>query len=111
MTAHPFEKFYLSKRQFIDLDRKMSSSKLHVVKVVARQIGDIILSHTIMLIEEETLSSDPGHGLPSAAELSKLMSGKTQAYASAWRQEGDAWKCFDHHLVGPIAYAAPQAVD
>jgi len=100
-TAHPFDKLFLRKQEFIELDKRVAHAKIHIERVVAHRAGGNVLSHLIARIEKEEFASEPGHNLPSAAELSGMLAGKTLAYASAWRQEGDVWKCFDHHMIGP----------
>jgi hypothetical protein len=102
-TARPFEKFALNKRQLIDLDKKIESVKTQLLEVYAHRAGNIVLSHIVLRFEHASLSEEPGNNLPSAAEHSRLFTGKTVAYASAWRFEDEIWKCFDHHMVGAIA--------
>jgi hypothetical protein len=101
-TAHPFMNFYLRKREFIEADMKVDYVAMHVVDVRAHRVGGIVLSNLVAKVEEERHAVDLGDGLPTAAEISALVTGRTVAYSSAWRTEGSIWQCFDHHLVGPI---------
>lgn len=101
-TAHPFGNFFLRKREFIEADKKVQAIKVEFVEVVARRVGSVILSNLVIKVNEEKHAADLGEGLPTAAELSATVTGRTIAYASAWRGNGDLWQCFDHHMVGPV---------
>jgi hypothetical protein len=102
LTAHPFENLFLRKKEFIEVDKRVSQAKVHIEEVFAHRAGSNVVSHLIARIEKEVFASDPGHNLPSAVELGKLFTGKSVVYASAWRQTSGVWKCFDHHVIGPI---------
>jgi hypothetical protein len=102
LTAHPFEKLFLRKREFIEVDKLVTQAKVHIEDVFAHRAGPNVVSHLIARIEKEAFAADPGHDMPSAAALAKLLTGKSVVYASAWRQESGIWKCFDHHMIGPI---------
>ena len=102
MTAHPFENIFLRKKEFIEVDKLVSHAEISIVDVFAHRVGNIVVSNIITKIVKESFASDPGHNFPSAAKLGELFAGKTLAYSSAWRKEDQIWKCFDHHMIGPV---------
>lgn len=101
-TARPFPSFHLNKRDFIEADRKVAEIEVEFVAVSACRVGNVAFSNLILKVLREVHAMDLGVGLPSAEELARAVSGKTVAYASAWRLIGDRWQCYDHHLIGAI---------
>jgi ketosteroid isomerase-like protein len=101
LTTHPFFGLSLKKREFIEVDMQIQNTKIKFLEIRAHAVGNIITSQAIAEVKED-FKADLGQGMPSAAEVSQLLSGKTLAYASAWRKAGDSWQCFDHHLIGPV---------
>lgn len=94
----------LNKAEFIENDKNILETEIEFLQVTATEVNDIVLSHTIATIVKEVF--DPAiqtpAGLPSAEELGEYMTGKTFAYASAWRRNGAILQCFDHHLIGQV---------
>jgi hypothetical protein len=101
-TAHPFAHFYLGKRAFIEADKKVDVIEAEIVDVVTYRVGKVVLSNLVLKVIRESHSADLGAGLPTAAILARTVTGKTVAYASAWRYAGTYWQCYDHHLIGPV---------
>jgi ketosteroid isomerase-like protein len=101
LTTHPFLGMSLKKREFIEVDMKVENTQIKFRDIRAQAVGNIITSQAIAEVKED-FKADLGKGMPTADEVSRLLSGKTIAYASAWRKAGDSWQCFDHHLIGPV---------
>jgi hypothetical protein len=101
MTAHPFEGVYLHKNEFIEVDKRVTEADMRIVSLFVHRLESIVVSTVTIKIIKEVFGSDAGHNLPSAQALQAKFTGKTMAYASAWRQENSVWRCFDHHMVGP----------
>jgi hypothetical protein len=102
MTAHPLGNIFLRKQEFIEVDKLVTQAEMNIVDLFVHRIGNIVVSNISVQVVKETFSSDPGSNFPTAEKLGELFSGKTIAYSSAWRNENGIWKCFDHHMVGPI---------
>ena len=100
-TAHPIPGLRLHKREFIEADKKIKSAEVRFISVHAETAGQILVSRTIADVKEE-FGADLGPGLPSAAEITAMVSGRRMVYCSGWRHNGQIWQCFDHHLVGII---------
>jgi hypothetical protein len=101
-TAHPFTNFFLDKNAFIEADKKVGVIEVEFVTVLTHRIGNVVLSNLIIKVIREAHTADLGEGLPTAAAMADAVTGKTVAYASAWRSRDGRWECYDHHLVGPI---------
>jgi hypothetical protein len=101
-TAHPFANFYLNKQAFIEADRKIAAIDADILTVLTHGVGRTILSTLVLRVNHEAHTADLGDGLPTAAEISAAVKGKTLAYASAWRFSGSCWQCYDHHLIGAV---------
>ena len=101
-TAHPFANFFLDKRAFIEADKKVGVIEVEFVTILTHRIADVVLSNLILKVIRESHTADLGEGLPTAAALTQAVTGKTVAYASAWRFRDGRWQCYDHHLIGPI---------
>lgn len=100
-SAHPFPELRLRKREFIEVDKKIDKAEIEFISIRAELAGTVIMSRTIADVKEE-FGADLGPGMPTAAAVTLALSGKRMAYTSAWRMEGAVWRCFDHHMVGPI---------
>jgi ketosteroid isomerase-like protein len=100
-TAHPFPGVHLKKQMFIEVDKKIDKAEIQFVSIHAEAAGDIIISRTVADVKEE-FGADLGPGMPTAVEVTQMLSGKRLAYTSAWRNVGSIWQCFDHHMVGPV---------
>lgn len=101
-TARPFAGFHLDKRRFIEADKKVAIIEVEFVAVLTHRVGTVVFSNLVLRVLREAHSEDLGDGLPSAEDMSDAVSGKTVAYASAWRFGAGRWQCFDHHLIGAI---------
>jgi ketosteroid isomerase-like protein len=101
LTAHPFAQIRFDKRKFIEVDMQIENTKITFLDIRAHAAGDILVSQAIAEVKED-FKADLGHGMPSAAEVTKLLSGQVLAYSSAWRENGSDWQCFDHHMIGPV---------
>jgi hypothetical protein len=101
-TAHPFANFFLNKQTFIEADQKISAIDAEILTVLTHRVGSTILSTLVLKVNHEAHTADLGNGLPTAAEISRAVKGKTLAYASAWRFSGSCWQCYDHHLIGSV---------
>ena len=101
LTTHPFFGLSLKKQEFIAVDMKVQNTQIKFLEIRAHSVGNIITSQAVAEVKED-FTADLGQGMPTAADVSRLLSGKTIAYASAWRQVGDSLQCFDHHLIGPV---------
>jgi ketosteroid isomerase-like protein len=102
LTAHPFPQLRFGKRKFIEVDMQIQNTRIKFIEIRAHAAGDILVSQAVAEVQED-FNADLGEGQPSAAEITKLLSGRVLAYASAWRRTGDVWQCFDHHLIGPVS--------
>jgi len=100
-TAHPFPALRLAKREFIEMDKKIKNPQITFVSVQAEPTAEIIMSRTVADVKEE-FGANLGPGMPTAAEVQRMVSGQRLAYASGWRKHGSIWQCFDHHLVAVI---------
>ena len=100
-TAHPIPGLRLHKREFIEADKKIKSAEVRFVSIQAEAAGEILISRTIADVKEE-FGADLGPGMPSAAEITAMVSGQRMVYCSGWRHNGQIWQCFDHHLMGII---------
>lgn len=100
-SAHPFPDLSLRKREFIEVDKKIDAADIRFVSIQAEFVGDAIISRTIADVNEE-FGSDLGPGMPTAATVMQLLSGRRLAYTSAWRKAGAIWQCYDHHMIGPV---------
>jgi ketosteroid isomerase-like protein len=105
LSAHPFPQVRFDKRKFIEVDMQIENTTITFLDIRAHAAGDILVSQATAEITED-FRADLGAGMPSAAEVTKLLSGQVLVYASAWRKMGDVWQCFDHHMVGPVKSAA-----
>jgi ketosteroid isomerase-like protein len=101
LTAHPFFGMSLKKPEFIKADMQIQNTKIQFLEIRAHAVGNIVTSQAVAEVKED-FKADLGEGMPTAEEVSRLLSGKTIAYSSAWRKAGDSWQCFDHHMIGPI---------
>jgi hypothetical protein len=102
-TAHPFPALKLHKREFIEADKKIESAEVKFISVRAEPAGEIIISRTVADVKEE-FNADLGPGMPTASEITRMVSGQRLAYCSGWRHNGQIWQCFDHHLVSIIRH-------
>jgi ketosteroid isomerase-like protein len=101
LTAHPFSKLRLDKKEFIAVDMQIENTQIKFLDIKATSAGEILISQAVAEVKED-FKADLGAGMPSAAEVTNLLSGKVLAYASAWRKKADVWQCFDHHMIGPV---------
>jgi ketosteroid isomerase-like protein len=101
-TIHPFPALKLSKREFIEMDKKIKNPQITFVSIHAEQVQDIITSRTVADVKEE-FNADLGPGMPTTSEIQRMVSGARLVYASGWRRHGDIWQCFDHHCVAVVA--------
>lgn len=101
-SAHPFPDVRLGKAAFIELDRKIGRADIEWLSVKADRVGDIVVASAVADVKEE-FTADIGAGLPGAAELNRMFSGVRVAYASAWRNNGSIWQCFDQHMIGSVS--------
>jgi len=101
LTAHPFAQIRFDKRKFIEVDMQTENTSITFLDIRAHAAGGILLSQAIARVKED-FKSDLGEGMPSAAEVTNLLSGQVLAYSSAWRKNGRVWQCFDHHMIGPV---------
>ena len=74
-TAHPIPGLRLHKRDFIEADKKIKSAEVRFVSIHAEAAGDILVSRTIADVKEE-FGADLGPGMPSAAEITQMVSGQ-----------------------------------
>ena len=100
-TAHPFPALKLSKREFIEMDKKIKNPQITFVSIHAESVAEIITSRTVADVKEE-FTADLGPGMPTASEVQRMVSGQRLVYASAWRRHGAIWQCFDHHCVAIV---------
>ena len=99
-TAHPFPEATMDRAQFIDAERDLSDLTAHVVDMMVVEDEPVALVHLICTLSGEV----PDKDMPIPANvLNEVLSNKTVAYACAWRREGDVWKNFETHFLGPIA--------
>ncbi len=90
----------MDKAEFIALDRKIESCTIDLMEVTMRRRGPMITS-LIFAEVTETLSEDPGPGMPSREEMNATMQRAHLAYGSGFRLEDDGqWRCFSHHIFG-----------
>jgi hypothetical protein len=101
LTAHPFSQLRLNKKEFIAVDMKAENTQIKFLDIKATSAGEILISQAVAEVKED-FKADLGAGMPSAAEVTNMLSGKVLAYASAWRKNADVWQCFDHHMFGPV---------
>jgi len=100
LTAHPFPVRF-DKRKFIEVDMQIENTQIKFLDIRARAVSDILVSQAIAEVKED-FKADLGAGMPSAEEITNLLSGRVLAYSSAWRKHGEVWQCFDHHMIGPV---------
>ena len=101
LSAHPFPQLRFDKRKFIEVDMQIENTRIIFLDIRGHAVGDILVSQAIAEVTED-FRADLGEGMPTAAEVTKLLSGQVLAYTSAWRRVGDVWQCFDHHMIGPV---------
>jgi len=63
-TAHPLPAIKLSKREFIDMDKKIRNPQIKFVSIHAEPVGELILSRTVADVKEE-FDADLGPGMPA----------------------------------------------
>src|SRR5690349_16501702 len=78
-TAHPIPGLRLHKREFIEADKKIKSAEVKFVSIRAEAAGEILLSRTVADVKEE-FGADLGPGMPSAAEITRMVSGQRMVY-------------------------------
>ena len=101
-TAHPLPALKLSKREFIEMDKKIRNPQINFVSVHAESAGELLLSRTIADVKEE-FNASLGPQMPSKEEIQQMVSGQRLVYASAWRKNGPLWQCFDHRFVAILS--------
>lgn len=101
-SARPYPELRLDKAAFIEADRKMQSAEIDFVEVRAELFGDIIISVAVADVME-TFDDSFSKLLPHVENIEKLVGGNRLSYTSAWKQQDNQWKCFDHHMVGPVS--------
>jgi ketosteroid isomerase-like protein len=92
----------LDKARFIELDRKIKRCDIRFLGITVRGMGNMATSLAFAQVSEE-FEGDLGPGMPSAAEMARVMDGARLAYGSGWRRgENGEWQCFSHHIFGFI---------
>ena len=104
VTAHPWPTLRLNRDQMIDLDRKIVQMDVEWADVTAHRYGDVVLIHGIVHYDREVFEDGAtfGENMPSGEQLSARVNGKAVLYSVAWRQEGDVWQIFDHHMIAVL---------
>ncbi|MFL9959441.1 hypothetical protein PQR65_39390 [Paraburkholderia nemoris] len=97
-SARPYSDLRLDKAGFVEVDKKMKSADIRFVMVQAAQIGDFTLSTAVADVKE-TFDGDMGAHMPKLTEPNELVGESRLAYASAWRQSGERWLCYHHHMI------------
>jgi hypothetical protein len=90
---------------FIEQDRHVYNSEIHLLGLTARRMGDLVVTVVFAHIANEEFRGDLGPGLPSAAEMNAAIHKKTLGYASGWRKHGGVWQCTSHHVLGQLSHA------
>jgi len=101
-SAHPLPALQLSKREFIEMDKKIHNPQIRFVSIHAEPVGDLILSRTVADVNED-FKADLGPGMPSTEDIRRIVSDQRLTYASAWRKSGHLWQCFDHRFVAILS--------
>lgn len=100
-SARPHPELRLNKAEFIEADKKIQSADIRLIVVKAERIGDEILSIAVADVAEQFVG-DMGAHMPSLGEINELVGNNRLGYASAWRQHGERWQCYHHHMVGVV---------
>ena len=90
----------MDKAQFIEFDRHIRDCTIEILSLTARRYNETAITQTFARVDERFEGDPLG---TTAADLNDLVSGRVLAYASAWRpDESGQWRCFQHHLFGPV---------
>lgn len=90
----------MNKAQFIEFDSHIRDCTIEFLSFTARRYNDTAITQIFAKVEERFEGDPVG---TTAEDLSKIVGGRILAYASAWRTSGNGdWKCFQHHLFGPV---------
>jgi hypothetical protein len=100
-TSHLIPGYPISKAPFIDAVKGTRKARIDFVSCEGEAAGKVILLRTVLYVDEE-FTADLGPGMPSAEEITRLLSKRVHAYVSAYRRAGSGWQCFDHHQIGPV---------
>src|SRR5438128_8155933 len=73
LSAHPFPQLRFDKRKFIEVDMQIENTRITFLDIRAHAAGDILVSQAIAEVTED-FHADLGEGMPSAAEVTKLLS-------------------------------------
>lgn len=93
------------KNGFIEQDRHVYNSEIHLLSLTARRMGDLVVTVVSAHIAKEEFRGDLGPGLPTAAEMNAAIHEKTLGYASGWRERNGVWQCTSHHVLGQVSQA------
>ncbi len=104
VTAHPWQTLRLNREQMIELDRKIVQMDVEWVHVTAHRYGDVVLVHGIVHYDRERFEEGAsfGENMPNGEQLSARVNGKAVLYSVAWREKGDVWQIFDHHMIAVL---------
>jgi len=92
----------LDKQRFLEVGQQVEKAELTFRTIWAKAVGSIIVSRVTLDVREE-FKADLGPGMPSSAEVTRMLSGHRLAYASAWRRSASgAWQCLHHHMFGTV---------
>lgn len=104
-TAQPWPTLFVDKAKMIELDKAIEKMDVEWQKVTAQQMSaDTVITIGIVKYHDEKFgeNSSIADGMPSGDDLAKLTHGKSVAYLNGWRNSGDVWQIFDHHMIGIV---------
>lgn len=91
----------MTKTEFIEFDRHMLECSVEILSLTARRHMDTAITQLFAKVQER-FEGEPAPGVDTEI-INRMVGGRTLAYASAWRPSAKGgWKCFHHHLFGPI---------
>ncbi len=90
----------MTKAEIIKLSSMITGATSKKLEHQTIRLGEIIISITMTLSQDE-IAGDLG-GIGSAEAANATMLGKRLVYASGWRQEDHTWRCFDIHLIAAL---------
>lgn len=99
-TARPFPDLRLNKREFMDAEVALGPVGATLVDFTVHKVGELVLSHAIIKIDDHVSVGDAGGEFPPPAEFSAALAGRTVMYAWSWSRTDGRWQCFDMRCHG-----------
>ena len=90
-----------NKTEFIEIDRHIYNADIQLLSLTARRLGDLVITLVFARVSEE-FRGDLGPDMPTADELTEMMTNVVFGYTTSWRHIDGIWQSTSHHILGQV---------